>query len=379
MAYNNTYQISGEAGLNTTITPQADLVSDIRSIEGITIVTFTPKNEEESAASNPNHVGILSLKFDTFPFTEFDKDTQIKALVEKIRKIPAVNFFRPSQVNLLETRLKSLVKEILLEKKTKRDRCLRIADRKFDKPSAYKSGAVVRCRQGKIWKGINEGDDFDLDESLRDWFKKEDWVRIDTQGNITGPCGTMKKGKATTRCLPRAKANSLTKAERAATSRKKVAASKKGKQFVPNTDKAKVKLSELDLRKAAIAGAMALGTLGAPNQIKAQEPQQVIQQISGDLDITSSKAARYLEKQGYKPTAGGLSIDMAVSKLQDMIGKGFKIIQGKGVGKTQTAAQLAAFQNAKSKLEGQPIPTNIVFYKELDNGNIEVVVFLSNK
>jgi hypothetical protein len=80
-----------------------------------------------------------------------------------------------------------------------------------------------------------------LSESLRDWFTKEDWVRIDTAGNITGPCGTMKKGKATTRCLPRAKANSLTKAERAATSRKKVAGSKKGKQFVPNTDKAKVK------------------------------------------------------------------------------------------------------------------------------------------
>ena len=42
-----------------------------------------------------------------------------------------------------------------------------------------------------------------VSESLRDWFKKEDWVRIDTQGNITGPCGTMKKGGATTRCLPR--------------------------------------------------------------------------------------------------------------------------------------------------------------------------------
>ena len=140
-----------------------------------------------------------------------------------------------------------------------------------------------------------------------------------------------------------------------------------------------MKLSELDLRKAAIAGAMALGTLGTPNQLKAQEPQQVIQQLSGDLDITSSKAARYLEKQGYKPTAGGLSIDMAVSKLQNMIGKGFKIVQGKGVGETQTSAQLAASQKAKSKLEGQPIPTNIVFYKELDNGNIEVVVFLGSK
>jgi hypothetical protein len=54
----------------------------------------------------------------------------------------------------------------------------------------------------------------------------------------------MKKGKATTRCLPRAKANHLTKAERAATARKKVAGSKKGKQFVPNTEKAKVKFNK---------------------------------------------------------------------------------------------------------------------------------------
>jgi hypothetical protein len=80
-----------------------------------------------------------------------------------------------------------------------------------------------------------------LDESLHDWFKKEDWVRIDTAGNITGPCGTMKKGNKTTRCLPRAKANSLTKAERAATSKKKAASNK---QFVPNTKKAKVRLKK---------------------------------------------------------------------------------------------------------------------------------------
>ena len=80
-----------------------------------------------------------------------------------------------------------------------------------------------------------------VDESLRDWFKKEDWVRINTSGNITGPCGTMKKGKATTRCLPRKKAQSLTKAERKATVAKKVRGSKKGKQFVKNTSKAKFK------------------------------------------------------------------------------------------------------------------------------------------
>ena len=103
-----------------------------------------------------------------------------------------------------------------------------------EKPSAYLSG-----RATKVCKGLMKEDD--LDESLRDWFKKEDWVRIDTQGNIAGPCGTMKKGKATTRCLPRAKANSLTKAERAATSKKKAASDK---QFVPNTKKAKVKFNK---------------------------------------------------------------------------------------------------------------------------------------
>jgi hypothetical protein len=78
-------------------------------------------------------------------------------------------------------------------------------------------------------------------ESLRDWFKKEDWVRINTSGNISGKCGTMKKGKATTRCLPKKKAQSLTKAERKATVAKKVRGDKKGKQFVKNTKKAEYK------------------------------------------------------------------------------------------------------------------------------------------
>ena len=50
----------------------------------------------------------------------------------------------------------------------------------------------------------------------------------------------MKKGKAKTRCLPRAKAQSLTKAQRKATVAKKVRGSKKGKQFVRNTKAAKV-------------------------------------------------------------------------------------------------------------------------------------------
>lgn len=80
----------------------------------------------------------------------------------------------------------------------------------------------------------------ELAESLRDWFKKEKWVRISTSGDIAGPCGTSKNTKNPDRCLPKAKAQSLSKAERAATARKKKASGGR-KQFVANTPAAKVK------------------------------------------------------------------------------------------------------------------------------------------
>ena len=80
-----------------------------------------------------------------------------------------------------------------------------------------------------------------IQESLRDWFKKEKWVRISSSGNIAGPCGTSKNKKNPDRCLPKAKAQSLTKSQRAATAQKKKKAGKKGKTVVKNTKKATVK------------------------------------------------------------------------------------------------------------------------------------------
>jgi hypothetical protein len=105
--------------------------------------------------------------------------------------------------------------EKLQEEKEKRDRCLRIADRKFDKPSAYKSGAVVRCRKGDIWKGVKEADDPQagkaipygsgfskvteeqliekVKETLRTWFKRKGepgkkggWVDCNTCREVDG-------------------------------------------------------------------------------------------------------------------------------------------------------------------------------------------------
>ena len=70
-------------------------------------------------------------------------------------------------------KLSEILNQILSEKKA--DRCKRIADRKYDKPSAYKSGAIVRCRKGNIWKDLKE--EFKnlteaQKETLRTWFKR---------------------------------------------------------------------------------------------------------------------------------------------------------------------------------------------------------------
>ena len=101
---------------------------------------------------------------------------------------------------MAELDLVSLIEEIIEEKEE--DRCTRIAKRKYDVwPSAYASGAVVRCRKGNIWKNLKEEELADLSEdelleilaeyeerleekrkltkkpssetSLRDWFKRK--------------------------------------------------------------------------------------------------------------------------------------------------------------------------------------------------------------
>jgi hypothetical protein len=123
-------------------------------------------------------------------------------------------------VRQINQNLQELIEKIkkdfnIKEEKEKRDRCLRIADRKFDKPSAYKSGAVVRCRKGDIWKGLKETDDPQsgkaapygsgfakvkeelilekVKETLRTWFsrkgapgKKGGWVDCNTCREVDG-------------------------------------------------------------------------------------------------------------------------------------------------------------------------------------------------
>jgi hypothetical protein len=74
---------------------------------------------------------------------------------------------------------------------------------------------------------------------LAKW-RKQKWVRIDSSGNIAGECGTSEDKKNPDRCLPIAKARSLSKSQRKSTAAKKKREGKKGKTNVKNTKAAEV-------------------------------------------------------------------------------------------------------------------------------------------
>ena len=74
---------------------------------------------------------------------------------------------------------------------------------------------------------------------LKKW-RDQKWVRIGTAGSILGACGTSKDKKNPDRCLPLAKARSMSKAERAKTARKKKRAGRRGQTVVANTKAGKV-------------------------------------------------------------------------------------------------------------------------------------------
>jgi hypothetical protein len=100
------YQIEGIMSINTEIQFQAEVMSDIRSIPGITTAGFHPYDKEgdnyQAVIDNTNYKGDLKIKIDTFPFKNFDKKKKFKEITQQIRSIPAVNFFRPKLSTLLE-------------------------------------------------------------------------------------------------------------------------------------------------------------------------------------------------------------------------------------------------------------------------------------
>jgi hypothetical protein len=78
-------------------------------------------------------------------------------------------------MKITRKQLSDIIKEELRVVLEKDDRCTRIAKSKYDVwPSAYASGAVVRCRKGEIWKDLKEEEEItDAEEEELKKIKKE--------------------------------------------------------------------------------------------------------------------------------------------------------------------------------------------------------------
>jgi hypothetical protein len=161
-SYNpNIYQVNCKVVIEAGNRPITEIISDIRAIPGVTIVDTI---ESDYKTTEGRHVIELSLKIDPSPFNPFNS-ASYDEILSNIKKLPDVRGaqFTTNPI-VTEHKLQKLIKEVLQEKE---DRCKRIADKRYDKPSAYKSGAIVRCRKGNIWKDLKE------DESLHKWFKRQ--------------------------------------------------------------------------------------------------------------------------------------------------------------------------------------------------------------
>ena len=96
-------------------------------------------------------------------------------------------------------------------------------------PSAYASGALVKCRkagasnwgnggkknESSILEGIEQ-----TDEDLHQWFK-EKWVRFGPDGKIRGDCARGDDSEGKPKCLPQSKAHALGKKGRASAAARK--------------------------------------------------------------------------------------------------------------------------------------------------------------
>ena len=139
------------------------------------------------------------------------KNTINNALSNAKKQGVTASDLKPGLIQFINNLQEAKKKRAKVVKKKSGDRCTRIAKRKYDVwPSAYASGAVVKCRQGKIWKGISESaTDEEIDQELLleeveiiDEAKKKDYKPNFTKEKEQGLHGwfARNKGKGWVNC-----------------------------------------------------------------------------------------------------------------------------------------------------------------------------------
>lgn len=91
------YQVRGVLVTNTQKRTQGDILSDMRSIPGVTIVTPKDYRGGDTPIDNRAYTVELSVKIDPHPFKTFGKE-QIRNIILQIKKVDGVIRFTPSKI-----------------------------------------------------------------------------------------------------------------------------------------------------------------------------------------------------------------------------------------------------------------------------------------
>ena len=91
------YNMEGILYTDTRERPQKDILSDIRSLPGITIVSSKDINPNVYATNNPNYGTIIKIKVDPHPYPSGFKDEDLQQLLQDIRAVKGVRNFKLNQ------------------------------------------------------------------------------------------------------------------------------------------------------------------------------------------------------------------------------------------------------------------------------------------
>jgi len=98
------YKVKGVLITDTTKRPQQDILSNIRALTGVTIVSSTEIEGQDYAQNNPNLRVVLNIKVDGYPFSRhggFSKDVIINKVIPDVKKVEAVKGFLVDPNNII--------------------------------------------------------------------------------------------------------------------------------------------------------------------------------------------------------------------------------------------------------------------------------------
>jgi hypothetical protein len=99
--YVDKFKVRGILITNTTTRPQQEILSDIRALTGVTIVS-TEEMDEEYSQNNENLRVILNLKIDGYPFIKsggFSRE-KVMDIIKSVKRVDGVKSFIVNPQNI---------------------------------------------------------------------------------------------------------------------------------------------------------------------------------------------------------------------------------------------------------------------------------------